>query len=73
MLTCVVIVELSANFAVWVASAEAEFLKNKIVWANWDVDELKAKSEELVASKQLTLGLVGWYRYACLKGYKMGN
>jgi hypothetical protein len=61
MLTCVVIVELSANFAVWVASAEAEFLKNKIVWANWDVDELKAKSEELVASKQLTLGLVGWH------------
>lgn len=54
------IVELPASFLVWVASSEAEFLKNKYVWANWDVDELKAKKEELVSSPQLTVGLLGW-------------
>ena len=53
-------VELSANFIVWATSPEAEFLKGKLLWANWDVDELKAKREELEGSPLLTLGLLGW-------------
>jgi hypothetical protein len=35
-------------------------LKGKFVWSNWDVDELKAKREELEGTPNLTLGLVGW-------------
>jgi hypothetical protein len=54
------IVELPASFVVWIASPEAEFLKGKFVWSNWDVDELKAKREHFAASNDLTLGLIGW-------------
>ncbi|KAF4445472.1 hypothetical protein F53441_10814 [Fusarium austroafricanum] len=38
---------LAAQFVVWLASPEAEFLKGKFVWANWDVDELKARADEI--------------------------
>lgn len=30
------------------------------MWANWDVDELKARSKEIEGSTELSLGLVGW-------------
>jgi hypothetical protein len=39
---------------------EADFLRGKFIWANWDVEELKAKKEELINSPQLTFGLLGW-------------
>jgi hypothetical protein len=45
---------------VWVTSPEAEFLKGKFVWSNWDIEELIAKKEELVNSPDLTIGLLGW-------------
>jgi hypothetical protein len=41
-------------------SPEACFLKGKFLWANWDVDELKAQAKEIEASTQLSIGLVGW-------------
>lgn len=44
----------------WVASPEGEFLKGKYLWANWDVDELKARKEELSGPRKLVTGLVGW-------------
>ncbi len=52
--------DLGANFTVWAASPEAEFLKGKFIWSNWDVDELKTKKDELTSSSQLTIGLLGW-------------
>jgi hypothetical protein len=54
------VVDLPANFIVWLTSPDAAFLQGKLVWANWDVDELKAKKNELVGSPQLTVGLIGW-------------
>lgn len=51
---------MTADFAVWAVSPEAEFLKGKFIWSNWDVDELIAKKEELLASNEITIGLVGW-------------
>jgi hypothetical protein len=45
---------------VWLASSEAAFLKGKYVWANWDVEELKAVAEEIASSELLTMQLVGW-------------
>ncbi|KAI9854447.1 MAG: hypothetical protein M1813_001241 [Trichoglossum hirsutum] len=53
-------VELSASFIVWASSPEAEFLKGKLVWTNWDVDELKAKAEEIKDSSMFTMNLDGW-------------
>ena len=54
------VVSLPAGFNVWLASPEARFLKGKFLWANWDVDELKARAKELEESSQLSIGLVGW-------------
>ena len=53
-------VGLPAGFMVWHASPESRFLKGKYLWANWDVDELKARKEEIEGSNFLELGLIGW-------------
>ena len=54
------LVSLPASFNVWLASPEARFLKGKFLWANWDVDELKARAKEIEATTQLSIGLGGW-------------
>jgi NAD(P)-dependent dehydrogenase (short-subunit alcohol dehydrogenase family) len=55
-------VELSANFMVWLASPESEFLKSgRFLWANWDVEELIARKAEIEADPllfRITIG--GW-------------
>ena len=48
-----------ASFNVWLTSPEAKFLKGKFTYANWDVDELKARKGELEGGSQITLGLYG--------------
>ncbi|KAI1382112.1 NAD(P)-binding protein [Hypoxylon crocopeplum] len=55
-------INLPAHFLVWAASKEADFLKNKFVFAGWDVDELKARKEEIAQSPELLLGLNGFPR-----------
>ena len=53
--------ELPANFMVWLVSAEAEFLRGRYLWSNWDVEELIARKAEIEASPLLfTLTLGGW-------------
>ncbi|TVY46137.1 Short chain dehydrogenase [Lachnellula subtilissima] len=52
-------IELCANFMVWAVSPEAEFLKGKFIWSNWDVNDLIAKKDSLSAM-DLTTGLLGW-------------
>ncbi|KAF2715924.1 putative short-chain dehydrogenase [Polychaeton citri CBS 116435] len=52
-------VELPAQFQVWLASPEAEFLKGRFIWINWDVDELKARADEINNSQLLKLVLHG--------------
>jgi hypothetical protein len=44
---------------VWLASPEARFLNGKFVWVNWDIDELKARADEIQNSSLLTLALDG--------------
>lgn len=39
--------ELPANFAVWLASSEAEFLSGRTVEARWDVEEMK-KAKDII-------------------------
>lgn len=53
------IANLPAHFIVWATNPEADFLKGRMVWANWDVEELKAKANEIIESDLLTLGLHG--------------
>ena len=56
-----VIVELPAHFIVWLASKEGEFLRSKMVWASWDVEQLKAKKEKIAADPAfLNMGMNGW-------------
>ncbi|KAL4738162.1 hypothetical protein BDV11DRAFT_206150 [Aspergillus similis] len=60
-------ISLPADFLVWTASPEAEFLKNKIVFASWDVDELKARTKEIVGGPpgtgDLWIGFQGFPRF----------
>lgn len=51
---------LPAGFMVWLASPEGRFLKGRYLWANWDVDELKARKGEIEESNLLEIGLIGW-------------
>jgi NAD(P)-dependent dehydrogenase (short-subunit alcohol dehydrogenase family) len=53
-------VNLPAHFIVWAAGPEADFLSGRLVWANWDVEELKLKKEEIIQNDLLTLGLRGF-------------
>ncbi|KIW18372.1 hypothetical protein PV08_02660 [Exophiala spinifera] len=53
------VAELPGQFAVWLASPEAKFLKSKFVWANWDVHELLEKAEEIKTTKLLDWKLEG--------------
>ncbi|KAK7425314.1 hypothetical protein QQZ08_008211 [Neonectria magnoliae] len=50
---------LPAAFAVWLASPEAKFLKGKFVWANWDVEELISRADEIESSMLFRVYLDG--------------
>jgi len=52
-------VELPARTLVWLASSEAKFLRGKLVWANWDAEELVSRAEEIKSSLVLTTVLNG--------------
>jgi hypothetical protein len=54
-------VELPAHFIVWLLSAEAAFLRSRMVWANWDVEELKGMEGKITADPAfLNIGMQGW-------------
>lgn len=57
-------VQLPAHFLVWLAGSKAEFLRGRLVWANWDVDELMSQAQEIQSGQQMTVGICGWpYQY----------
>ncbi|KAK1249388.1 hypothetical protein MKX07_002904 [Trichoderma sp. CBMAI-0711] len=54
--------ELMANFAVWLAGPESDFLSGRFLWANWDVEELVAAKDKIEANPGLLhLTLEGWW------------
>jgi len=55
------VAQLSAHFSVWLASHGAAFLKGKTIWANWDVDEIKANSKEFESDISFTTAAPGLY------------
>ena len=53
--------ELPAGFAVWLAAhPDARKLNGKFIWANWDIDEVLDRAEEIEKKDLLTLALKGW-------------
>ncbi|KAI0896942.1 hypothetical protein F4806DRAFT_495449 [Annulohypoxylon nitens] len=52
-------VQLPAHFIVWMASPEASFLRGRLTWANWDVEELKAKKSAIQEGLFMTAGFKG--------------
>ncbi|KAF6217837.1 hypothetical protein HO133_006248 [Letharia lupina] len=52
-------VNLPGQFALWLASKEADFLVGRFVYASSDVDELKARAEEFKNSNPLKIGVIG--------------
>lgn len=60
-------ISLPADFLVWIASPEAEFLKNRLVFASWDVEELKSRKKEVLGGPpgtgELWLGYTGFPRF----------
>ncbi|GKT46333.1 short chain dehydrogenase citE [Colletotrichum spaethianum] len=68
-------ISLPADFLVWIASAEAKFLNGKIVFAAWDVEELKSREKEIVGGPpgtgELWLGFQGFPRY--IRGQALGH
>ncbi|MCJ1314950.1 hypothetical protein MMC15_000264 [Xylographa vitiligo] len=65
--------ELPGHFCVWLASPEAVFLRSKIVWTNWDVEEMKAKKDEISKDPEfLTLGYQGFYGLSHIATIQMG-
>lgn len=56
-----ILVELASNFIVRSCSPEAVFVKGRMIWCNWDIDELKAKIEIIEKDPMLmTTGVYGW-------------
>ncbi|KAL4942336.1 hypothetical protein BDV06DRAFT_211920 [Aspergillus oleicola] len=53
-------VDLPADFMVWLTSKEASFLRGRVVFANWDVEELKLRAQEIQNGLMLTTGVLGW-------------
>lgn len=47
--------DLAGNFVVWLISPEARFLRDKFVWANWDVPELLERKAELSQPDKLNI------------------
>ncbi|EAQ86149.1 hypothetical protein CHGG_07402 [Chaetomium globosum CBS 148.51] len=64
-------ISLPADFLVWVVSSEAKFLNGKVVFAAWDVDELKSREKEIVGTSPLTGEL--WVSYSGFPRYVGGH
>ncbi|KAI1768260.1 cellulase signal transduction associated dehydrogenase [Hypoxylon sp. FL1150] len=64
---------LPSNFLVWIVSPEAHFLRNKLVFAAWDVEELKARKAEIVGSSERPGSCELWFGFKGFPRYVGGN
>ena len=51
--------ELVGNTAVWLCQEKAKFLSGRFIAANWDMDDLVSRKEEIVKDDLLKLTLKG--------------
>jgi hypothetical protein len=58
--------DLPAGFCVWLTSLDSEFLKERLVWINFDIGELKLKKGIIVKDNLLKMKLAGLpTRFSC--------
>ncbi|KAK5734456.1 hypothetical protein LTR17_008957 [Elasticomyces elasticus] len=53
-------INLPSGFAVWLASPRAAFVNGRMLWAHWDVDELEAQKDQIIAENDLVADLKGF-------------
>lgn len=53
---------LAGDFMVWLSTIEAEWLSGKMVWANWDVEEMMQRKEQM-SKKGWGVGVVGGWPF----------
>jgi NAD(P)-dependent dehydrogenase (short-subunit alcohol dehydrogenase family) len=58
--------ELVGGVGVWLATDKAAFLTGKYISANWSVDELVERKEEISSEGKLSIALVGKFRSSSL-------
>lgn len=51
---------LPSHFFVWLSTPDAQFLNGRFVFANWDLEQLVARKEEILGSDLLTSVVQGW-------------
>lgn len=51
---------LSEHFFAFTAIDEAEFLRGRLLWAEWDIDELKAKKDKILEDDLLLVTIEGF-------------
>lgn len=54
--------DVAGQFLVWVATEEAKFLSGRFAWAEWDIDELQERKQEILEKDLLLLTLDGSVR-----------
>lgn len=54
--------KLAGQFFAWAASDEAEWLRDRFVWAEWDIDELLEKKTEILDKDLLLITIDGFER-----------
>jgi hypothetical protein len=59
ILTIDLVAELAGAFAVYLTTERAKYLNGKYASVNWDVEELEARSEDIVSKALLTEELKG--------------
>jgi NAD(P)-dependent dehydrogenase (short-subunit alcohol dehydrogenase family) len=52
--------ELAGQFFAWLATTEAEFLSGRFVWAEWDIEELKARKDDILEDDLLLTTIDGF-------------
>lgn len=51
---------LPGSYCVWLAaSKDADCLKGRFLWSNWDVNELMQRADDIKKQNLLTHGLIG--------------
>jgi NAD(P)-dependent dehydrogenase (short-subunit alcohol dehydrogenase family) len=56
--------DLAGHFFAWAATEEADFLRGRFVWAEWDIEELMKKKDEILEKDLLLITIDGF-----VKGY----
>jgi NADP-dependent 3-hydroxy acid dehydrogenase YdfG len=54
--------KMAGQFYAWAATEEAAFLTGRFLWAEWDIEELKAKKDEILENDLLLTTIDGFNR-----------